>query len=260
MIVTSTQARPQIQHAAATGELISDDVAQTIASWWHSPAAPDSPITACSHGLPFDPAALYARLGVLRTFEDQSGSDALRELDVLRAWTLARLPHLVVTTYELDADTWQTWSGQCGESDTERPDGVTGSDEVFVIAHWQRDLGDYLAPGDEGYPADTSGLEIDQDGWVTVAVSVERAAATMIAGGHGGTPTHFDAQSYGATPFAPGEFWWQSDQFAEIGPDREYASRYIDPYTAAVEIKTAQLVGLNAEQQRTVWEAWKESP
>jgi hypothetical protein len=112
MIVTSKQARPEIEHAAATGELISDDVAQTIASWWHSPAAPDSPITACSHGLPFDPAALYARLGVLRTFEDQSGSDALRELDVLRAWTLARLPHLVVTTDELDADTRQTGSGQ----------------------------------------------------------------------------------------------------------------------------------------------------
>jgi len=254
MIVTSKQARPVIEHAAATGELISHDVAQTIASWYQTPGAADEPITALSHGLAFDAAALYERLsGELRRAPADVPAEYRTEVQLLARWALARTPHLVVTTYELDADTWQAWSGQWGESDTEWPDGVTGSDEVFVIADWQRDLGDYLGPGEDGYPADTSGLEIDPDGSVIVPVSVERAAAAMI----GGTHTGFYAQSYGATPFAPGEFWWQSDRFAEIGPDREYASRYIDPYTGAVQIKTGRLVGLSAEQQRLVWEAWK---
>ncbi len=60
MIMTSREADPLIVQAARTEKVISDDVAQTIASWWHSPMAPDSPITRVSHGRAFDPSAAVA--------------------------------------------------------------------------------------------------------------------------------------------------------------------------------------------------------
>lgn len=63
---------------------ISDQSARTIASWWHSPAPSCRPITALSHGLPFDTKEL--RETIAREITDASDESALIEwLDNLEA-------------------------------------------------------------------------------------------------------------------------------------------------------------------------------
>lgn len=55
---SSEEVAAEITWAEESGDIISDQSARTIASWYHSPAAGSRNITALSHGLPFYTDAL----------------------------------------------------------------------------------------------------------------------------------------------------------------------------------------------------------
>lgn len=254
-ILTSSVADPQIMHAVMTGELISDDVAQTIASGFHSPARVDAAVTALSHGLEFDAHELLTRVNQLIKSKEFNASDVLVDLHALREWTLARVPHIVVEEYEFSGDAWEQWCDQWRESGQEQPDGVKPVDRDVTLAVDAADnIGEWSYPGDASYPADVSGYEVDKsDNSVWIAASLTDAGAALL----GGELSAFWAESYGGNPFEPGVYWWESDRFDEQGPNRPYASRYINPYTGDVQIKLARLVGFTDEQQAEIYRAWK---
>lgn len=68
----------------STEDVLSDQGARTIASYWHSPSAYARNITALSHGLPFDTDEL--RDEISREITDTEDAAALTEwLDMLEA-------------------------------------------------------------------------------------------------------------------------------------------------------------------------------
>lgn len=254
-ILTSNEAYPQIVHATVTGELISDDVAQTVASGYQSPATVDTAITALSHGVEFDAGQLLARVDQLIKSDDYVRSDSLVELYALREWALARTPHFVVEEYEISGDAWELWREQWNYGQ-ERPEGIKPVDrDVSLAADAADNIGGWSYPGDASYPEDLSEYEVDKsDGGVWLAGTLIEAGVALL----GGELSGFWAESYGGDPFEPGVYWWESDRFDEQGPDRAYASRYINPYTGEVQIKFARLVGFTAEQQAEIYRVWKQ--
>lgn len=257
MILSSREADPQIRHALISGELISADVAQTIAAGLHSPAARDEQLTRLSHGKVFEPSGLLARVGELISGEF-SGTDVLPELHALRAWALARVPYVETVTYRLSGDEWQAWSQEWGQSDRSRPDGIEryADRDVTLVASVADDVGGWVYPGDADYPTDphAAGLEVDEsDGGVWLPAGLVDAAAAMLAG----TRTRFWAQSYGANPFGPGDGWGDAGGWDDLGPGKEYASRYEDPYGRDVRITLARLVGFTPDQEEQVYRAWR---
>lgn len=255
---SSGQVMAAVRKAAQAGEVISDETARTIASWYHSPAAIDTPITALSHGLEFDDYALWERVSRMiesGQFVSDTCTCAPRELVALKAWVESRMPRVVVVEYDLDGDTWETWSRECGESGRERPDGVEAEDtDVSLVECAARDLADFLWPEDDGYPdkpTEHPGYDAS-DGSVQVPLPVVKAAAAMLEG----TSTGFWAAAYGADPFSPGLYWDQSDKYSEVGPGKPYASRYERP-NGTVQIKLATLHGFTPEQEAEVWKLWR---
>lgn len=81
MIVSSDDVELAVGYWLNDQITIPDDVAQTIASWYHSPSPYDRNMTALSHGLAYDRAALLDEIDKLEAIGQ--GAD---ELDALRAW------------------------------------------------------------------------------------------------------------------------------------------------------------------------------
>jgi hypothetical protein len=73
--------------AGENAEVVSDQAARTIASWWHSPAPTCRAITALSHGRPFDTDELLAEMP--REVEGLADADALMIWAVYLAELLA---------------------------------------------------------------------------------------------------------------------------------------------------------------------------
>ena len=63
------------------GEVVSDQTARTIASWWMSPSVYSRNLTALAHGLPFDTEELLVE--VEREVTDHD------EREAMRAWVYA---------------------------------------------------------------------------------------------------------------------------------------------------------------------------
>lgn len=255
------QTMAAVRKAGKAGEVISDDTARVIASWYHSPAAIDAPITALSHRLEFDNYALWERVSRMidsGQFTPDGGTGTPAELRALKTWAESRMPRVVVVEYELDADVWAEWSQEYGESDRERPDGLEPYDtDVSLVECAARDLAEWMWPGDDGYPdqpAEHPGYDA-YDQSVQVPLPVVEAAAAMLTG----TSTGFWAQSYGANPFGPGPYWSRSDTFSALGAGKQYASRY-ERMDGTVQIKLATLHGFTPEQEAEVWALWKGKP
>lgn len=259
--LTSRQVHDEITRADAAGETIGDDVAAVIASWFHSPAARDEHVTRLSHGKDFDPAELLSwidREAGQRTGDDDESTSARVELAALRAWTLARTPHIVVHTYRVDADEWEAWCERERESTDERPDAVPVED-VTILAEHAADLATYEYPGDDGYPADPAAYErVPGTDGVVVPASLVAAALDVLT-----SPHAFCAGSYGGDPFTPGASgaptYWEGDGYDDEGPDAFYASRYIAPDGTA-EVALAWVRGVTPEQHRAIYDAWKAYP
>ena len=234
MILTSREADPDILRAVRDGVLISDDVAQTIASWYHSPAGVDEQITRLSHGLEFNPVELLSRVDSLIKSPEHGATADLMDLHSLKEWVLTRVPHVEITTVEATREEWTVWS------EYGIPEDRKGR-EIFLVSDRADDLGDWRYPGDDGYPADLSGYEPDTEGGVWVPASTVDVVLDFL----GGTHTQFWAQESshaGVDPFQPGG---------------EYTSHYDHPHTDDVEYKTARVVGLGAEDEEKIYRAWK---
>lgn len=255
MILTSREADPLIREAVRTGELISDDVARTIAHGLQSAAEKDVPVTALSHGLAFDARALLARVDELIKSVEFRASETLVELHALREWALSRVPHIAVTVYRMDSDAWEVWCGQWGESDSDQPDGIEPYvRDVWIVADVADDIGAWSYPGYANYPANPHTLpgydESDDGVWMPGTLT---DAAVALLSGKGGM---FWAQGYDASPFAPGESV-QGESYEDAGPGKPYVSRYVHPYTGDAEIVTAVLVGFTPDQEAEVYRAWR---
>ena len=250
-----------VREAGQAGEVISDDVAEVIASWYQSPAVIDAPITALSHRLEFDNYALWERVSRAidsGQFTPEGTVGRSAELRALKTWVESQMPRVVVVEYELDGHVWESWSQEYGESARERPEGVEPYDtDVSLVECAARDLAEWMWPGDDGYPDNPTehpGYDAD-DLSVQVPLPVVEAAASMLAG----TSTGFWAQSYGANPFGPSLYWSQSDTFSALGPGKQYASRN-ERMNGTVQIKLATLQGLTPEQEADVWALWRGKP
>lgn len=253
MILPSRDVEPVIADSRADPErVISDDVAQTIASWWHSPARIDEHVTRLSHGLEFDARGLLSRVDELIRDTSASG-DSHPDLVVLRRWVLARVPHLTVTTVSISASSWEAWSRQWGQTDADRPEEITSDTEEHIVADSAEDLGEWVYPGDIRYPFDTTGMDVEPDGGIWLPLSAVDTAAAMLTG----HTTRFWAQSYGGDPFAPGPIWGESDTFAGQGPHQPYASRYIHSYTGDMEIGLARVRGFSPDDHAEIHRLWK---
>ena len=254
MILTTAQADPLIVEAMRTGELVSDDVARTIASWYHSPAPADEQIVRLSPGQDFDARALVNRLSeMIDRVErgDREDRPTLVELHALGAWALARVPHVVIETVEMDADTWEKWtSGEIERTDDDRPDGVTGSVEERVIDDYADDTGDWSYPGDANYPAEPEKCEPydAEDGGAWVPGTLIETTVALLTGKF----AHFWGIA-NADPFDWGLYWEHADPH-DTGVGVRYASRYNHPYTGAVEIKIARLVGFSDADETAVYQ------
>lgn len=214
--------------------VIGDDTARMIASWYHSPAEVDTPITALSHGVAFDAGALVTRVSTLIEREF-AGTDSVPELEALRDWAATRTPVVVITTWEIDAATWETWSNE-GAPDP-RP---TGEREVFAVSQYTEDTGEWLSPGDERYPGDASEFDV----WVPGTL-VDTASHLLSSSASG-----FYAGSRGGDPFDWSPYWERTSQ-EEQGDG--FASRYIHRYTGDVEIKVAKVHGFTPEEIDSMW-------
>lgn len=261
VILTSREADPQIVAALVAGEVISDDVAQTIADGWKSAAAVDVPLCALAHGLEFDAVALVCRVDAL--IREDAGTDVLAELHALREWALCRVPHIVVEEYEISGDAWSEWLDECQAShgfglapERDRPEGARLIDrDVTLVADACENMSEWVYPGDGRYPADPESFASDdRDGdgrWVPASL------VTGAAGLLGGELAGFWAESYGGDPFDPNPYWWQSGDITELGTGCAYASRYQNPHTGEVQVKLARFGGLEDERLVEVYRAWR---
>lgn len=258
MILPSRDVEPVVARCwADPARVISDDAAQTIASWWHSPAPIDEQVTRLSHGLEFDARGLLTRVDTLIR-DTRTDADRHPDLVVLRRWVLDRLPHLAVTTFEMSAAEWEAWSQQWGHTNTDQPEDLTGRTEDYLVAESAECLGEWAYPGDTRYPADTTGLDVDpyvdpEDGGLWLPLPAVDIMAAMLTG----HTTRFWAESYGSNPFSPGPYWGQSSTFVEQGPHQPYASRYIHPHAGDVEITLARVRGFSADDQAEIHRLWK---
>lgn len=162
---------------------------------------------------------------------------------------------IVLHTIAMHAGCWERWSDQWDQTDQTRPADVTVSTDRLVVSEWT-DVCDglWVLPGQDQYPDDTTGMLVDHaDNAVWLEDSPMETAAAMLTG----RTAQFWAQSYGGDPFAPGPFWWQADSFAQLGPDQPYASRYIHPYTGAVEIVLAHLHGFSEDELAEINQQWR---
>jgi hypothetical protein len=215
----------------------------------------NAPITTLSHGLDFDARELLTRVDQLITSDDFTASESLVDLHALRAWALTRVPHLEVVTYKLSSDDWEEWGQQWGHAGGDRPEGIAPDDrDVTLVADVAENMGEWLYPGDKGYPENPEAFDDfdPENGGVWVHASLVDAAAAMLSG----KGTWFWAESNGGNPFAAGGVWSSGDTFEEHGPGNAYASRYIEP-TGEVWVKLARLVGFTEELEATVYRAWK---
>lgn len=75
----------ELEHARKTGEIISDQTARTLASYWHSPTKSCEAITALSHGRPFDTEVLRDQImGEISNLDDRFALiDWLDQLEAL---------------------------------------------------------------------------------------------------------------------------------------------------------------------------------
>ncbi|OLF08568.1 hypothetical protein [Actinophytocola xanthii] len=257
MILPSREIEPVIARCwADPDQVITDDAAQTIASWWHSPAPIDEQVTRLSHGLEFDARGLLTRVDTLIR-DTSADADRHPDLVVLRRWVLDRLPHLAVTTFEMSAAEWEAWSQQWGHTGTDQPADLTGHTEEHLVADSAEDLGEWVYPGDTRYPADTPGLDNDidvdsEDGGLWLPLPAVDTVAAMLTG----HITRFWAESYGSNPFASSPYWGQSSTFAAQGAHQPYASRYIHPYTGDVEITLARVHGFSTGEQAEIHRRW----
>ncbi len=230
MIMTSEQATPMIKAAMDSGEIISDDLAQTIASWWHSSAEVDEQITRVSHGKDFDADALYERLTALLREQDTK-TDEWGAVYVFGLWAESKTRHIEVRTWRATEDEYYEAEGQF-------PDDV---DTVrHRVAEYLDNFGEWVYPGDAKYPADTSAFEVDaKDGSVWIPGDAVTTAAHMLRG----TGTQFWAQSYtgygepGLGDVRPhGHYESASDMHASDGK-REYCEARVFGFTDAEEIE-----------------------
>lgn len=83
MILTTEQYEAEAEDVAP-GEL-TDSMARTVASWWHSPSRVDAPITALSHGLPFRSTELVESIDATLAWAEKQGQNPPEDLDQLRA-------------------------------------------------------------------------------------------------------------------------------------------------------------------------------
>lgn len=60
---TSVETYDDIAHCCDRGEVVSDQTARTIASWYMSPGKGSESLTALAHGLPFDTDDLLTEVG-----------------------------------------------------------------------------------------------------------------------------------------------------------------------------------------------------
>lgn len=265
MILTSREADPQIRAALMAGEIISDDVAQTIADGLKSPAEADVPLCALACGLDVDGAALVRRLDTLIGSPEFGDTDVLAELHALREWALCRVPHLVVEEYEISGDAWSAWLDECEKPrcvgmspERDRPEGARLVDtDVSLVVDACDNLSCWVYPGEARYPADADSYAAEDrdpngDGrWVPASLLMGAAALL------GGELSGFWAQSYGGDPFDPNPYWWQSDDISFLGVGQAYASRYQNPYSGEVQIKVARFGGLSDEQLIKVYREWR---
>jgi hypothetical protein len=264
MIVTSRVADPQIREAVRTGAVVSDDVAETIADWFKSPARPDMPFTWLAQRgagavTETELVALVHRVDSMLRDAQWRTSDALPDLHTLREWALCRVPHIKVTEYRMTGDEWDAWVGDEGgeDCDRERPAGIEPvAVDVTPLADIAESLADWVYPGDARYPENpeefaADGRDPNGDGrWIPADLIT--AAVGSLSGDYVG----FWAESYGGNPFDWNVYWHQSCRIEEEGTGRAYASRYADVYTGEVQITIAKLVGLTADEEVAVWHAW----
>lgn len=263
MILTSREADPQIREAVATGGVVSDDVAETIADWFKAPGAADLPFVAlASRGAErvseAELVALVGRVDALVRAPEWRTSDALPDLHALRAWALCRVPHVVIEEYQLTGDEWQAWCDLDREDcDLDRPEGVKPVDvDVTLIADVAETMSEWVYPGDARYPADPDSFDMDDrdpngDGrWVPAEL------ITATVGALSGQYVGFYAESYAGNPFNFDVYWHQSCAIEEEGTGRAYASREEDMRDGDVRIRVARLVGFTEEQEVAVWHAW----
>lgn len=76
---TSAETYDDIAHCWDRGEVVTDQTARTIASWWMSPAGNSRNLTALAQGLPFNTDDLLAEVRREVTSPDDS--------EALLAWT-----------------------------------------------------------------------------------------------------------------------------------------------------------------------------
>jgi hypothetical protein len=251
-ILTSGEADPLIRAAMLAGEVISDDVAHTIA-WWHSAflSAPGA-LLMLVNGKDVDPDVLREHVTELAK---AATPGTVEELYALERWAISRCARIEVTTYRLTGDEWEGWENTRGTTDAERPDGVTGSTEVVYVADYRDDRGGWVHPEDPRLPEDTSGFEVGDDGELWLPGSVEVAAHALLTG----AGPDFYAQSYGGDPWDGGPLssWWYTDPVEDQEPGKAYASWATDYRTGEVEIKIARLLGFSAVDERAVFAVWK---
>lgn len=225
--VTSREVYPSVLRAMTVrGHVISDAEAATIAAWYHSPAERDIPLVQCGQGSEFDPDALLARVGELIKSDEFKTSDSLPELHALQAWCMTRVKYISVSTLEVSHEDWL--------NEAHGPDDY--KHEVCLVSEYRDDLGEWMYPGDPGYPEGRPEA-LPEDGSVWVSASVVTTASELLKG-HGFTNGFYAAETSGS-PWFPGN-WYSDDP-------------YHHPYTGEVTAKTAHLHGFTPKEEAAIY-------
>lgn len=262
MIMPSRVADAEVVAALVAGEVIGDDVAQTIAARLQSAAAVDEPLCALAHGREFDGAALVQRVTSLMTSSEYCESDFLPDLHVLREWALCRVPHLMIEEYEISGEAWSAWQrygagrGRDGASGLDRPEGTRRIDRYAVlVSEACESLAEWVSPGDDRYPAEPyrCALEDRQGEERLVRPSLVTGAVALLFGVESG----FWAQSYGRDPFDPARYWWRSDDSGFPGVGLAYGARCVNLYSGEARVFLARFGGLSDEQSAGVYREWR---
>lgn len=216
------------------GVLITDALAKAIAAEYISPARVDADLTGFATGAEYDPYGMYTRLTTLITSDREfASSDALVELYALRDWVGERVPGIVIYTQEVPAD---DWADAVAHGDT----GPSVFPPTRTVKHAADEVdGEWMYPGDPGYPADAAaeGFERDdRDGSVYVPESVSVTVARLI------NDLYVDWCS--AEPFAPGAWYEVTTEHAHTGD---------------VTTMSVHLTGLTPEQEAEVHALWMAS-
>lgn len=141
-------------------------------------------------------------------------------------------PRIEITTVKFTADEWAEHDGASGDPDRQ---------DVYVIAEHVDAFGEWVYPGEPRYPADTTGLELTDQGGVWLDGEPVDTAARMLAG----KITQFWAQEY------------VSSKGASFVPGGTYVWVDEHPYTGDVEDKTARVLGFSPLDEAKIYQAWK---